>query len=355
MSRPARVEIDVSAARHNLSTIRSSIGSAKILAIVKADAYGHGLVQIAKGFGDADAFGVVSTEEAIALRSSNITHRLVLLEGFFEKNELDLIREFRLEPVIHNKLQLEILKESKMTFSALWLKFNTGMNRLGFDITELDEAYRQLRPLSQEIILMSHLANANLLDDSSVQKQVERFRLATSKYSDEKSLANSGGILNWRSSHFDWVRPGLILYGVSPFSEATGDSLGLKPVMQVLSNLISVRHVKAGQRVGYGGDFTCPEDMMIGVAAYGYADGYPRKLEAGPPVLVGRYKAKIISSSMDMMMLDLRGVENPNIGDEVILWGKGLPVEEVSGVLNTIPYELLCSVRRRSRHRELVK
>ncbi len=354
MSRPARVEIDVSAATHNLSTVRSLIGSSKILAVVKADAYGHGLGLIAKGFGNADAFGVVSTEEAVALRELNISHRIVLLEGFFEKKELEIIRELRLEPVVHSHAQIEILSESKLTLSAIWLKIDTGMNRLGFDPTVLEDAYRKLRPLSDNIILMSHLANANLPNDLNVKEQIKKFDDVTLEYSNEKSLANSGGVLKWRSSYFDWVRPGLILYGVSPFPGVAAESLGLKPVMRVLSNLISVRRVKSGESVGYGGDYVCPEDMTIGVAAYGYADGYPRRLEAGPPVLVRNTRAKIVSSSMDMMILDLRGVENPSVGDEVTLWGKSLPVEEVSATLDTIPYELLCSVRRRSRHRELM-
>ena len=354
MSRPARVEIDVSAAMHNLSTIRSMIGSSKILAVVKADAYGHGLDLITNGFADADALGVVSTDEAIALRELNVSHRIVLLEGFFEKEELDIIRDFRLESVIHSHAQIEMLSQSKMTLSNIWLKVDTGMNRLGFDVAFLDDAYRRLRPLSNNIILMSHLANANLPNDLNVEEQIKKFGDVTLKYSNEKSLANSGGVLKWPSSYFDWVRPGLILYGVSPFPGVTGESLGLKPVMRVLSNLISVRDVKAGEHVGYGGDYVCPEDMIIGVAAYGYADGYPRRLEAGPPVLVGNTKAKIVSSSMDMMILDLRGVDNPSVGDEVTLWGQSLPVEEVSTELDTIPYDLLCSVRRRSRHRELM-
>ena len=354
MSRPARVEIDVSAATHNLSTVQSLIGSSKILAVVKADAYGHGLGLIAKGFGNADAFGVVSTEEAIVLRELNIPHRIVLLEGFFDKRELEIIRELRLEPVVHSHAQIEILRESGLTLSAIWLKIDTGMNRLGFDAAALDDVYKKLRPLSGNIILMSHLANANLPNNLSVEEQIKKFGDVTLEYSNEKSLANSGGVLKWRSSYFDWVRPGLILYGVSPFPGVAAESLGLKPVMKVLSNLISVRHVKAGEPVGYGGDYVCPEDMTIGVAAYGYADGYPRRLETGPPVLVRNARAKIVSSSMDMMILDLRGVENPNVGDEVTLWGKNLPVEEVSTALDTIPYELLCSVRRRSRHREFM-
>ena len=354
MSRPARVEIDVSAATHNISTVRSLIGSSRILAVVKADAYGHGLGLIAEGFGNADAFGVVSAEEAIALRELNISHRIVLLEGFFEKKELEIIRELRLEPVVHSHAQIKILSESKLMLSAIWLKIDTGMNRLGFDSAALDDAYKKLRPLSDNIILMSHLANANLPNDLSVEEQIKKFGDVTLGYSNEKSLANSGGVLKWPSSHFDWVRPGLILYGVSPFPGVAAESLGLKPVMRVLSNLISVRQAKAGEPVGYGGDYVCPEDMTIGVAAYGYADGYPRRLETGPPVLVRNTRAKIVSSSMDMMILDLRGVENPNIGDEVTLWGKNLPVEEVSSTLDTIPYELLCSVRRRSRHREFM-
>ena len=354
MSRPARVEIDVSAATHNLSTVRSLIGCSKILAVVKADAYGHGLGLIAKGLGKADAFGVVSTEEAIALRELDIPHRIVLLEGFFEKKELEIIKELRLEPVVHSNDQIKILSESNLTLPAIWLKVDTGMNRLGFDTAVLDDAYRKLKPLSHNIILMSHLANANLLNDMSVKEQIKKFNDVTLEYSNEKSLANSGGVLKWRSSYFDWVRPGLILYGVSPLPGVAAESLGLKPVMRVLSNLISVRHVKAGEPVGYGGDYVCPEDMTIGVAAYGYADGYPRRLETGPPVLVRNSRARIVSSSMDMMIIDLRGVENPSVGDEVTLWGKSLPVEEVSTALDTIPYELLCSVRRRSRHRELM-
>ena len=354
MSRPARVVIDRAAAKHNLSVARSLSPNSKILAIVKADAYGHGLVEMARSLQESDAFGVVSTEEAIVLRESGVTHPIVLLEGFFEKSEIAVLGEYTLESVIHNHEQIEMLRNAKVRSLSVWLKFNTGMNRLGFDIRELENVYTVMKPISNRLVIMSHLANANIPDDPSVESQIRLFQKATLAYGEDKTLANSGGVLGWPDSHFEWVRPGLMLYGVSPFSGITGQKLGIKPVMQVLSKLINVRFVKAGESVGYGSEFICPENMMIGVAAYGYADGYPRNLKAGPPVLVNGEKAKIISSSMDMIMVDLRGVNNPSVGDDVIFWGDQLPVELVSASLSTIPYELLCGVRRRSRHKELV-
>ena len=354
MSRPARVVIDIEAAKHNLSVVQKMAPSSKILAVIKADAYGHGLIQMARGFEDADAFGVVSTEEAIALRKSGVSHPVVLLEGFFEESELDIIGKYGLESVIHNREQIGILKKRKVERLPVWLKVNTGMNRLGFDIKELKTVYEQLKSISHPLRLMSHLANANLWGDPSVELQIKEFHDATSDYTEERTLANSGGVLGWPSCHDEWVRPGLMLYGVSPFVGIEGESLGVRPVMRVLSKLIAVRRLKLGEKGGYGSEFICPEEMTVGVAAYGYGDGYPRNIRAGSPVLVNNCRAKIISSSMDMTMLDLRGVENPNFGDDVTFWGPGLPVETVSKALDTIPYELLCGVRRRSRHRELL-
>ena len=353
MTHPARVIIDLQAAVHNLAFVQKAAPKSRILAIIKADAYGHGVVRMANMLAEADAFGVASIEEAVVLGEAKVKRPIVLLEGFFEVNDLEAVREYNLELVIHTKEQVEMLRGCKVDPLPIWLKLNTGMNRLGFELKDLKKVYADVKPISSPLRLMTHFANANILRDSSVILQTKKFFDATLDFAEEKTLANSGGIMGWPCSHAEWVRPGLMLYGISPFSGKTGLSVGLKPVMKLQSKLISVRNVFAGGAVGYGSEFVCPEDMLVGTVAYGYGDGYPRNIRAGAPVLVKGFVAKIIGSSMDMTMLDLRGVPQPEYGDIVTLWGPDLPVEKVAEALGTIPYELLCRVRMRAQYEEL--
>ena len=352
MTRPARVIINPRAARHNLAWVRRHAPAARMMAVIKADGYGHGIARMARLFDGADAFAVAAIEEAVALREAGIGKSIVLLEGPFEAAELELVHALGLEIVVHNHEQLEMLRGAPAP-RALWLKFDTGMHRLGFDPERAQDAIARVRALDIAPRFMTHFANAHHRGDASVHRQIDRFEQLLAAEEGERSLANSGAILAYPRAHADWVRPGLMLYGVSPFDHEVGVDLGLEPVMTLTSRLISVRQVRAGEAVGYGGAYVCPEDMPVGVVAYGYGDGYPRHAQTGTPVLVRGIRTQVIGHcSMDMMTVDLRAVPDARFGEPVTLWGVGLPIEEVARASGTIPYELLCRVRMRAQYEE---
>lgn len=352
MTRPARVIINPQAARHNLECVRRHASGARVLAVIKADGYGHGIVRMAHILDGADAFAVAAIEEAVTLRAAGISKSIVLLEGPFEAAELTQVAALGLEVVIHNHEQLEMLRAAP-TPRAVWLKFDTGMHRLGFDPERAPEAIAQARALGIPLRFMTHFANTHHRGDASVDRQIDRFEELLAGVEGERSLANSGAVLGYPRAHADWVRPGLMLYGVSPFDHEVGVDLGLEPVMTLRSRLISVRYVRAGEAVGYGGAYVCPEDMPVGVVAYGYGDGYPRHAQTGTPVLVRGIRTQVIGvCSMDMMTVDLRPVSDARFGDPVTLWGVGLPIEEVARASGTVPYELLCRVRMRAHYEE---
>ena len=353
MTRPARVTIDPQAAAHNLARVRQCAPNSRVLAVIKADAYGHGITRMAGLFRAADGFAVASLEEATVLRETGIQHPLVLLEGPFEIDELKLIVELGCEVVIHTDEQVRMLQQCGQRL-PVWLKFDTGMHRLGFEPHRYPDLRAVLSDIAKPLRVMTHFANAHRRGDSSVEVQLGRFQALQADGQAEASLANSGAILTCPDSHADWVRPGLMLYGVSPLHDETAAALDLQPVMTLRSRLIAVRHVRAGERIGYGGTYICPEDMPVGVVAYGYGDGYPRQGGTGTPILVNGERTQVIgASSMDMMSVDLRPVPNSQFGDPVTLWGRELPVEEVAVASGTIPYELLCRTRMRA-HYELV-
>ncbi|MFT5425402.1 MAG: alanine racemase [Gammaproteobacteria bacterium] len=355
MSRPAEVVINLSALRHNFSRIRTLAPNSKIMAIVKADAYGHGLARIAQTLEDADAFGVACLEEARELREANIKQRIILLEGPYSAEELTEISDSGLDIVVHDISQVEMLEQTKIKNSiSIWLKLDTGMHRLGFlpEFTSQVFARLQASPYVKEIRLMTHLASANDRENSMTSEQIQCFsEVIESMTTDsklEKTIANSAGLLAFPEAHVDWVRPGIMLYGVSPFTDSHGPQEKLKPVMTLQSKLITVKKLKAGEPVGYGATWRCPEDMSVGVVAAGYGDGYPRHAPSGTPVLVNGKRVELIGrASMDMLTVDLRTQENAKTGDPVILWGEGLPVEEVANHAQTIPYEVLCGVHKR--------
>jgi alanine racemase len=352
MTRPARVIINPRAARHNLDWVRRHAPGARVMAVVKADGYGHGITRMARIFDGADAFAVAALEEAVTIREAGIGKPIVLLEGPFEAAELELINALGLEIVVHNHEQLEMLREAPAP-RAVWLKFDTGMHRLGFDPEHAPAAIAQARALGLNLRFMTHFANTHHRGDTSVHRQIDRFEQLLAGQAGERSLANSGAVLGYPRAHADWVRPGLMLYGASPFDHEIGSELGLMPVMTLRSRLISVRQVRAGEAVGYGGAYVCPEDMPVGVVAYGYGDGYPRHAQTGTPVLVRGIRTQVIGHcSMDMMTVDLRPVPDARFGDAVTLWGEGLPIEEVARASGTIPYELLCRVRMRAQYEE---
>lgn len=363
MTRPATVEIDLAAARHNLGRVRELAPRSRVLAVVKANGYGHGLTRMARAFQDTDAFGVACLEEAEALRAAGFGHRVLLLEGPFSAEELPRIRELDLDLVIHNSDQIAMLEAAPPgACFRIWLKIDTGMHRLGFPAEDVPALHQRLRALScteAEIVLMTHFANAHAPDDAMNRRQLERFAAVRSELgelarADALSVANSGATLALPESHHDWVRPGIMLYGISPFHDRTGVDDGLRPVMSVRSKLISVRTIDRGETVGYGAHWRCPERMPVGVAALGYGDGYPRAASQGAPVLVKGVRSRVIGMpSMDMVTVDLRGVDAPAVGDEVVFWGAGLAVEEVARACGTIPYELVAGVRARARYLEV--
>lgn len=352
MTRPARVIINPDAARNNLATVRRYAPQACVLAVIKADAYGHGIVRMAGLFNQADAFAVAALEEAVELREAGITKPVVLLEGPFEASELPLIKQLQLEIVVHNCEQLDMLVSANMSL-PLWLKFDTGMHRLGFAPEQVQQVYARAQAIAANIRFMTHFANAHQRGDSKTAAQIKRFDELAACYPHEQSLANSGAIITAPESHRQWVRPGLMLYGVSPISDESALSLELEPVMTLRSKLIATRTVAAGESVGYGASYQCPETMPVGVVAYGYGDGYPRHAKTGTPVLVNGVRTQVIGEcSMDMMTVDLRPVAAAKFGDPVTLWGAGLPIEAVAAACGTIPYELLCRVRMRAHYEE---
>ena len=352
MSRLIRAVIDTNALRHNLNVIRARAGRARIMAVVKANAYGHGLVSTALALEGADAFAVARLEEGLALRASGVTARTLLLEGVFTDAQLEDAAHERLDLVVHCARQIELLERSGDAGRfALWLKIDSGMNRLGFPCGESVAAWkriRRLRPAPREVRLLTHLACANERDDRVTAAQVARFREATRGLDCEVSIANSAGLFGAVPLGCHWVRPGIALYGASPFEDCTAESLGLKPVMTLMSSVIAVRHVPRGEAVGYGAAWAAPRDSVIAIVAAGYGDGVHRSLKSGTPVLVGGERAPLAGRvSMDMLAVDVTALAPVELGAPVVLWGEALPVEEVARHAGTIAYELLCSVSQR--------
>lgn len=353
MSRPAKVKIDPARFLHNLKIAKSHAKKARVMAMVKANAYGHGILPLIQVLEEADAVGVSCLEEALELRNHGCLRPIVLLEGLFKADELDIIAKMQLEVVLHQPYQLQILQEANLkTPLKIWLKINTGMNRLGFpieQIADLLDIIQKIPAIEKPINWMSHFSDADDLSSEKTQTQLALFQNITKEHEGLKSLANSAAILSNPATHFDWVRPGIMLYGVSPFTEKPAAEFNLKPVMTLSSNLIAINHVKKGEAVGYNSTFICPEDMSVGVIAMGYGDGYPRHVQMGTPVLVNGIRAPLIGRvSMDMLTVDLRQCNTAQVGDPVILWGEGLQVEEIARSANTIAYELLCHIHTKN-------
>jgi alanine racemase len=352
MTRPAQVVIDLAALRHNYTRVQQLAAGRKVMAVVKADAYGHGLVRVANTLSTADAFGVACLEEAEQLRAANISQQIVLLEGPYSSAELKTIEALGLDVVVHHESQVEMLEQSALTKSLrVWLKIDSGMHRLGFDAKQLSSIWQRLQAcssVSEDIILMTHLAVANEAVNPMTQAQLEDFASACADYRAERSIANSAAIVGSPDSHADWVRPGLMLYGVSPMQDSIASDIELRPVMSLVSQLISVKKLKKGESVGYGASWRCPSDTTIGIVAAGYGDGFPRHAQSGTPTMVNGKRASIIgNASMDMLTVDLSAQPQAEVGDPVELWGPNLAIEEVAMYADTIPYELLCGVHKR--------
>jgi alanine racemase len=351
MTRPARARIDLRALQHNFSRVQRAAPDSQVMAIIKANAYGHGLVRVAQALPQAAAFGVACLDEAISLREAGFDRRIVLLEGLFGPDDLNLICGYRLDVVVHHASQLDWLaKTPLLTPLDVWLKLDTGMHRLGFEPGRVNEIAARLNAIPQvnAVRYMTHFSCADDLDNTDTREQIELFNGVVAGMSGEQSLANSAGLLGWPAARADWVRPGIMLYGSSPLAGRSAESLELQPVMTLTTRLIAVNMRKQGDTIGYGGDYRCQQDMPIGVAALGYGDGYPRHASSGSPVLVNGQRAMIAGRvSMDMICIDLRACPDAQVGDEVTLWGDGLPIDEVAAAAGTIAYELLCGVGSR--------
>lgn len=352
MSRRPVAQIDLVALQHNLQRVKTLAPASQVLAVLKANAYGHGLVRVAQALSEADAFAVARIDEALALRTAGVVKPIVLLEGFYEAAELPILLANNLQTVVHNEMQLTALEQTPLEGQLkVWLKIDSGMHRLGIEPSEFDSFYRRLWQCSAVlpgIRLMSHFCCADELGSTRTPSQLALFEQIIAGKAEQRSLANSAAILAWPASHAEWVRPGLMLHGISPFSGHTGQQHQLIPVMRLSSRLIALRNVRQGERVGYGATWQAPIDTVLGVIAVGYGDGYPRHACNGTPVwLNGREVALAGRVSMDMITVDLGPNAQDKLGDEAVLWGPELAIERIATAAGTIPYELLCNITPR--------
>ncbi|MFZ0218916.1 MAG: alanine racemase [Candidatus Aquirickettsiella sp.] len=350
MSRPFTVELDLGALQHNVKRIRDIAPQSKILAMVKANAYGHGLVSIAKALTDVEGFGVSCSEEALYLRQVGLNQRIVLMEGLFSKDEVSLLTDYALDTVIHDRNQLSLLTQYPLPHTInVWLKINTGMNRLGFSPDDFAAVVQKIRHCSwlNIVCVMTHFSSADKSDDTTTKCQLKRFQQVTKAHKFPTSLANSAAILAFPQIHADWVRPGLMLYGVSPFSDSSGAQHSLRPVMTLKSEIISIHPLESGDKVGYGGSWIAPKPSRVGIVAIGYGDGYPHRAESGTPILVNGKLSELIGQvSMDMLTVNLSSHLDAKIGDPVVLWGTGLPIEQIAESTSSFRFELLCGINR---------
>jgi alanine racemase len=351
MSRRPIAQINVDALQQNFNHIRSIAPQSKVLAVLKANAYGHGLVAVAEQLKAAGAFGVARIDEALMLRAGGIVKPIVLLEGFFHPDELPQIVASNLQVVVHHLSQVDALLAAELDSPVhVWLKIDSGMHRLGIYPEQFTQVYQRLIASSnvlKPLRLMTHFACADEPDNPATEDQLSLFKRLIQGCEGELSIANSAGVLEWPQSHGDWIRPGLALYGVSPMVEGRSTNHGLRPVMTFSSSVIAVRTVKQGDKVGYGATWTAPHDTQLAVVAIGYGDGYPRNAPSGTPVLINGKRYPIVGRvSMDMTTVDI-GKDNIKIGDQVVLWGETLAVEEIAALVQTIPYELLCNITSR--------
>jgi alanine racemase len=354
MSRPTIATIHIDALRHNLAKVRALAPRSRVLAVVKADGYGHGLERVAHALEGADAFGVAALSDAERLRAAGLSQRIVLLSGFDEPGDLAQLRRLNVDTVVHHDEQLRMLEaEAGGAPLRLWLKLDTGMHRLGFAPERASALHARLRALPNvdpKIVLMTHFARSDEFECDATAQQIERFESATRNLAGLRSLSNSAGVLGWPRAHGDWVRPGGALYGLSSVAGKSGRDLGLEPAMTLSTRLIAINRVARGEAIGYGGAYVCDEDMDVGIAAIGYGDGYPRHAGNGTVVLANGARAPIVGRvSMDLLAIDLRGLPQARVGDPVVLWGQGLPIEEVAAAAGTIGYELACGITRRVR------
>lgn len=352
MPRVIRAIVDTTALRHNLGRVRELAPRSKVLAVIKANAYGHGIVPTAVALAGADGFAVARIEEGIALRAAGLRHRVLLLEGVFGSEQLRQAADYDFEIMVHDPEQLALLEAHRADrpFRA-WLKIDTGMNRLGFKPGQVQAALSRLAAcdaVAKPLTLATHLACADESDGARTREQLALFGNLVAGTPGERSIANSAGLIGCPEARADWVRPGLMLYGVSPLPQQSAESLGLRPAMTLTSQVIAVKDVGAGERVGYGGRWSASRPTRLAIVAAGYGDGYPRNTASGTAVMVGGRRAELVGRvSMDMIAVDVTGLPPVAVGDPVALWGPGVPVEDVARAAGTIPYELVCGVSQR--------
>jgi alanine racemase len=350
MPRPIRATISAGALAHNFMVAKAYAGGAKLWAVLKANAYGHGLERAARALGAADGFAVLDFQEAARLRIAGVDKPILMLEGFFKAGDLPLLAKYRLTPVIHNSEQVEMLRLAALAGEIdVYLKVNSGMNRLGFMVDNLRPAYNALRlhPQVKSVTLMTHFADAD--GAGGIKAQLDWFNELTKPFEPgQRSLANSAALIRFPEARGDWVRPGIVLYGCSPFADKSAEALALKPAMTLASEIIATQHLQPRERVGYGFSYEAAGEMTVGVVACGYADGYPRHAPSGTPVLVNGKRTRTVGRvSMDMITVDISDIPEAYIGTPVTLWGEGLSADEVAASAGTLSYELLCALAPR--------
>jgi alanine racemase len=354
MPRPLVATVDISAMRHNLAVAKKHAPDSKVWAVVKANAYGHGLERGMRGFSDADGLALIELDNAVRLREMGWKKPILLLEGFFEPADLSVVAGHKLQVAVHCVEQMEMLEKIGPGLSApihVHLKMNSGMNRLGFTPQAYRGAYERLHamPAVGNISLITHFANADEPANAGLPlaEQVLRFRSAAEGLPCERSVSNSAADLMHPELSADWVRPGIILYGATPGGK-TAAEFGLRAAMTLESEIIGIQQIGPGDAIGYGSRFIADQPMTIGVVACGYADGYPRHAPNGTPIVVDGLRTRIIGRvSMDMITVDLTDIPTARVGSKVTLWGDGLPIDEVATAAGTIGYELMCALAPR--------
>ena len=350
MPRPIRATISAAALAHNLTVAKRHAAGAKVWAVIKANAYGHGIERAARALEATDGYAVVDFQEAARLRVAGFAKPILMLEGFFKPGDLPLLDKFGLTPVVHNPEQVEMLKHTPLAGEVdVYLKVNSGMNRLGFGVETLRPAYNTVRmhPQVRRITLMTHFADAD--GPGGIKAQLDWFNKLIKPFeAGQLSLANSAALLRYPEARGHWVRPGIMLYGCSPFADRSAESLGLKPAMTLSSEIIATQHLQPGERIGYGLTYEAVGEMTIGVVACGYGDGYPRHAPSGTPVLVNGKRTRVVGRvSMDTITVDISDIPEAYIGTPVTLWGEGLSADEVGAAAGTLSYELLCKLTAR--------
>ncbi len=354
MSRTTVATIHLGALRHNLARLQQLAAPAKVMAVVKADAYGHGLERVARALdSEAEAFAVAALGDGLRLRAAGHLQRIVVLSGPDNAQDIAEMQRLQLEVAIHHEAQLQWLAQAASGRGRLrvWLKIDSGMHRLGFAPDRVAEVHARLAAMpgiNPEIGLLTHFSDSEVFDGAQTSAQIARFSEVTKHFDGPRSLSNSAAVLGWPDARGDWVRTGGLLYGMSVVSGKSGADFGFRPAMTLSTRLIAINQVGKGERIGYNGIWRCPEDMPIGVAAIGYGDGYPRNAPTGTPVLVGEQLVSLVGRvSMDLITLDLREAAAAKIGDRVVLWGPQLPVETIARHAGTISYDLTCGMTRR--------